>query len=200
MLETENNLGSGSYFRTRIPLQYGISLWQNAEELKRRASEFGGIELVNIQRQSFYKEAILITLPLLDFDPSKEEVDDWPVSWTDQHSNVQNNILDFSLCYMNAGGADSDLAELGLDRQALQKLLMELVPNGVQAISIVSFADTVRAAARLLGDVDLNDSAAHRVLELIDGKDFALSLPDIAYQEMQIDALNDIKYNQDQKQ
>lgn len=199
LLESDFNLSEGSYFRSRIPVQYAISLWQSAENLKRRSTEFGGLSLVEGQRRALYLEALEITRRLLDAPTIDPDLDDWPVSWTDQYTNVQNNILDFALCYLSSGGTEAELAERGMDRATIGELLGALMPDGVASIANVTFADTVRAAAKYLGDIDLNDAAAHKVLELIDGKDFGLSLPDIAYREMRFDALRDIEYNKKRK-
>lgn len=199
LLEGNVDLSDGSYFRSRIPLQYAISLWQSGENLKRRSIEFGGLSLVEGQRRALYLEALDITRRLLEAPAIDPNLDDWPVSWTDQYANVQNNILDFALSYLRAGGSEACLAERGLDRAGLRRLLDGLIPLGVGSILNVTFADTVRAASKHLGDVELNVAAAHRVLELIDSKDFGLSLPDMAYREMRFDALADIEYNKGRK-
>lgn len=191
LLEGSSDLPAGHYFRNRIPMQYAISLWQSAENMRRKASEYGGLTFVNRARQDLYREAILVTKPLISFEVTPDEQDSWPVDILDQNINAKNNVLDYAIAFLRAGGPEEELASHGLGRKFLKECLDSLVGEGVSQIDKVTVADTVRAAAKFLENDELRRSAANRVLELIDNKDFTVVLPDVAYQEMKLDAMRD---------
>lgn len=194
----QDNFSDDHYLRIRIPRQYGISLWEAAERYRLRGEAMGSLDFQKDRRQSLYRQALEITLPLLDLTIGQPEAGP-DVRPEEEQLMTANNVVEYSLCILRTGGTRADLAEFGLSETHLADLADLLIPEGgLSKMDVPIWIDTLRAfRSQLLEDKDGAKEAAQRVIEVIDanseraillyGERFVQEMLDDAKKELDID-------------
>lgn len=177
-------LPADHHMRLRIPRQYAFAEWEAAEHIKWKSIDLGHESLLLDQRREKYLRALDVTLGLVGLEANQGALDQ-STTTAEENRVTANNIIEYACSYIYTGGAFFELREppRGLTRTAFERHLSLLLGEGIESISRFSLADTVRKAARLLGDRQLAVEAAHRVLALIGRPDFAIKLPELSYVE-----------------
>jgi hypothetical protein len=174
--------------RVRIPRQLSIMYWEMAEGIKRKGIQLKNPDLLLKVRQGYYLKALDLNLSVFDRDIGSDATGHQVRADKEEARITLNNILEYMLCYLSVGGTWNSLNERNLSKTKVRELLDELIGDSISTIDRATVADTVRAAARFIGDTKLANDAARRVLQLIERPDFAFNLPEEALIEMRTDA------------
>jgi len=177
----DRRLAERHQMRIVIPRQYAFSLWHAAERAKWRSGDFGDVDLFGPLRLDQYLKALDVSRSIYGFEIDERDIDGRAMSQMEENRVTANNIVFYACSFLTAGGDGSLLRERGIDPDRLRELIQEVGSGEVRNLSRLSFADTIRQAARILGDRSLATSAATRVLELVAQTDFGVGLPDRAY-------------------
>lgn len=168
----QKNLKDGHYLRVRIPRQLGVALWNAADRIRLQGEKIGVSKFMLSRRRDLYKEAVQVTVPLVNFRHNIDQSDLDVEGSKDENSaktKTINNILEYALCFLRAGGNMETLAEPTLSTEQLNNYAKHLTKGGIEEIPNPLWADTLRAAAKeLLVDRNLEVAAANQVIKLID--------------------------------
>ena len=160
------------FLRIRIPRLYGLMLWNKADELRQKGEQLGlkNFELAN--RRAYYLQAIKATLPVLNFDYSYEGslIEGMSADGTDENDITKNNLLDYALAYLKAGGAQDELDKEGLTSGMLHDFLKDISKGkALEEVRAPFILDTIRKARlAFFNDIDGAKQAARRALEVLD--------------------------------
>ncbi len=174
--------------RVRIPRQLSIMYWETAERIKRKAAQLNNPDLLLKPRQTYYLKALDLNRSLYGHQISSDATGHSVREDKAEARITVNNILDYTLCYLNSKGSWGELENRDLSKEKIGVLLRELTDPGMEVIDRATIADTIREVASYIGDKSLANDAARRVLALIDKPDFAFNLPEEAIEEMRSDA------------
>lgn len=191
----DSTLASDHVMRARIPRYLGISLWEAAGRLKGKAKDLSNPDFFKERRKELYLEAIDVTFPLHKKEIKTGTLESVEVKPAEESRITANNIIEYSLCYLDVGGSWATLAEHGVTEKYLKELLKEVVGSGIDSIARPTVLDTVRAMARYLGDRELATGAAKRVLELSKARDWTVMLSEEVYKEMKRDAEEELQFD-----
>lgn len=181
------------YLRIRIPRQYGFALWQVGNRLEEKSVELGDRSFSWPQERDYYLQALDVTLPVHGQAVTGGEFDRSTKTTAEESAITANNIIYYALCFLDCGGSWEELEKHGVTRLALRGYIDEVIPNGLGAITRVSFADTIRQAAKYLGDTALMKKAARRMIELRHTKDLTVPLSEFMYRKMLREARRDLR-------
>ncbi|KIT15560.1 hypothetical protein [Jannaschia aquimarina] len=167
----QGELEDDHFLRVRIPRQLGLAYWELAENLRLREAPLGAEESVRSEQREYYLKALRTTKPLLDrkVAPSREFEDAASHEPTDDRLHTVNNLLEYSLCFLRAGGDLAVLAKDGIDTSVLRGycdlLAEEVFKKGTE---MPIWADTLRAAhLELFEEVERAQDAAKLVKSMI---------------------------------
>jgi ppGpp synthetase/RelA/SpoT-type nucleotidyltranferase len=188
-----SSLPADHYMRLRIPKQLGVALWDVGERMKRSGEELGSSEAFVERRLNLYLEALRTTKAVYGLKINEGTLDRRLTGKFSEDDLTANNILDFSACFIRAGGKQEVLDAEGVTRPYIDELLRRITAGGVSAIDRLTVADTVRSAAALFGNKALAREAAKRVLELIKNRDITLLFSKQAYEEVKSEAERELE-------
>ncbi len=188
------HLPQDHHMRVRIPRFLGVALWARAEEIRRASPSISNVSPLSDLRQRLYLEAISVTRKLVGHPVADwREAGGFHGNQTSEDELTKNNILEYTICYLRAGGTWGELADLEVTEQHLAEYLSDLSTGGLKKIKAPTVADTIRAAAHFLGKPALARQAARRVIHLMSIPRRSLTLPNEAYEEMLEDARSTLR-------
>jgi ppGpp synthetase/RelA/SpoT-type nucleotidyltranferase len=191
-----SSLPENHYMRVRITRRLGIALWEQGEEIKHRATRVLGLgNTPNRRRLLYYLEALDVTNDVLDFSigDGESEIDDiGSKNSADEKRITANNVLEYAMSFLNAGGTWEELSRHNFTTQKMEELLKVVVGDGLDSVKQPAVADTIRAVAKVVRNRPLAREAAKRVLEIIGNRDLNVPLSDESYDEMRRDALAEL--------
>lgn len=157
-----------------------------------KAVELIGASLFDEDRSQRYLAALDVTLQLDGKGLLSGDLDRSTTSPREESRSTLNNTIEYALSYLKAGGQPQELVNRELSAENLRERLAELYPDGVETVDRATVADTIREAARWLGERTLAVEAARKVLQLLKMPDYSITLPDFSYAEMEADAKAEI--------
>ena len=182
-LSRDTRLVDQHQMRIIIPRQYAFSLWYAAERAKWKSVELGDVDMFRSLRLKQYLEAMEVSADIYGKVIDERDIDGRAMSQVEENRVTANNIVFYACSFLEAGGDGASLRKREITPDRLRRFVHEVVAGDIQRIPRLSFADTIRKAARILGDRELATLAATRVLSLLAQKDFGVGLPDRAYIE-----------------
>jgi hypothetical protein len=175
--------------RTRIPRTFAVMLWEQAEGIRRDAKKLNNPDLLLDYRLELYLRALDVTMGVLGSDTKSQSTD---ASGTSDRLKAVNNIVEFILSYLRAGGVWSEIEKRGISKEKLKGYVDEIGGKSIAKIELATLADTVRFAANFFEDDDLVERAARRVLQLASKPNLSAGISEEAYAEMKLDAEADL--------
>ena len=166
-LQTDLRLPPRDFMRVHIPRMLALTLYHRAEALRRSSEAVGDRDMSPRQRQQYLLESLEATLSTYG-----QLLSHWPLDFNtrqhiDEDNVTANNILAYGVCYLNAGGDWADAIRVGFTRASMDHLLSQILGDGVDKVTRIAVADTIRAVGRFQGNRGLAEAAARRVLDLI---------------------------------
>jgi len=184
ILPRDTSIPADDYLRLRIPRQYGFALWLEGSRLEQQALDLGSRGLYHTRERQFYLDAIKVTLPVFNFSFTSGEFDMSARSPEEESRITANNVLDYAVCFADAGGCSEDLIHANLDTDGMKALLDCLAEGRLDTIAPITLADTARKAYLFLECTKEAVRCARRVLDLSTTLDLAVPLSDFHYKKM----------------
>lgn len=173
-LEThpQPNLRDDHFLRVRIPRQLGVAYWEMAESLKVKAASLRLDDHFIERRRGLYLEALRVTAPLLNVDVAAADagLDMGAEESADEKMKTANNVLEYALCFLRAGGTFDVLEKFAVTKDVLRGFVSLIEgADGLEKLEIPVWGDTLRAAyEELLNDKDKAKEAARATIQLIE--------------------------------
>jgi ppGpp synthetase/RelA/SpoT-type nucleotidyltranferase/tetratricopeptide (TPR) repeat protein len=173
-LEThpQPNLRDDHFLRVRIPRQLGVAYWEMAENLRVKASSLRLDDHFIERRRGLYLDALKVTAPLLSVDVAAADagLDMGAEESADEKLKTANNVLEYALCFLRAGGTLDVLEKFSITRGVLRGFVARIEgEQGLEKLEIPVWGDTLRAAyEELLDDQEKAKEAARATVQLIE--------------------------------
>ena len=168
----QDNLQEDHFLRVRIPRQLGVAYWEEAESLRIKAA---GLQLEDHfieRRRTLYLDALRVTAPLLNVESaaSESDMDLGAEERAEEKLKTSNNVLDYALCYLRAGGSLDVLETFQITQEKLLEFASLLEgEDGLDGLQIPVWGDTLRAAyEELFDDQEKATAAATATKKLIE--------------------------------
>lgn len=166
------NLAKDHFLRVRIPRQLGVAYWEMAESLRVKASKLGLDDHFIERRRSLYLDALKVTAQLLkvEVEAANADLDMGAEEGADEKLKTANNVLEYALCFLRAGGTMDVLEKFSVTRDVLSSFVALIEgEHGLKGLEIPVWGDTLRAAyEELLDDQEKAKEAAKATIQLIE--------------------------------
>lgn len=168
------NLRDDHFLRVRIPRELGVAYWEMAESLRVKAAKLGLEDHFIERRRGLYLDAIKVTAALLEVPAASADagLDMGAEESADEKLKTANNVLEYALCFLRAGGTLDVLEKFSINKALLKKFVSLIEgEHGLDQLQIPVWGDTLRAAyEELLEDHDKAKKAANATIQLIESK------------------------------
>lgn len=166
------NLKDDHFLRVRIPRQLGVAYWEMAESLRVKAAGLRLDDHFIERRRGLYLDALKVTAPLLNVAVAAADagLDMGAEESADERLKTANNVLEYALCFLRAGGTMDVLERFSITKDVLKEFIALIEgEDGLDRLEIPVWGDTLRAAyEELLDDQDKAKEAARATIQLIE--------------------------------
>ncbi|OED49540.1 hypothetical protein AB838_06865 [Rhodobacteraceae bacterium (ex Bugula neritina AB1)] len=166
------NLKDDHFLRVRIPRQLGVAYWEMAESLRVKAAGLRLDDHFIERRRGLYLDALKVTAPLLNVAVAAANagLEMGAEESADERLKTANNVLEYALCFLRAGGTMDVLEKFSISKEVLKEFIALIEgEHGLDQLEIPVWGDTLRAAyEELLDDQDKAKAAARATIQLIE--------------------------------
>ena len=145
--------------QVRIPIQLGIAIWEEGEQIRKKGLEFQIPTFMLEKRRECYARAFEVTQRVYGKEV-EQGLDSQSRTTERETKHTANNLLDYALCYWRTDedGADMEafrdkFDKAGLPEEWAKELVTKVIGDGVETIEFPNLADTVREAGRYLARI-----------------------------------------------